>query len=101
MISSRWKKYLIAVLTAGLGAAAVVAVFSSSEPPPGHATRLALYDGLAVGLLRLGIVMIVEFVVIDELVLRDVDTEMLIQKDGLYLSVLLGFNAVAAALCFL
>lgn len=91
-------KYLAIAAILSISAGFVGYTFANGAHLAGVSPGPGQYTGFAAGLLNVGIMLFVVFVVVDELVFRDIDTEQYVTKHG-NLSVLLSGLAIATALC--
>lgn len=91
-------KYVAIATVIAIASALVGYTFAAGAHLAGVPAGPGQYTGIAVGLLNVGLMLFVTFVVVDELVFRDIDTEQYVTKNG-DLSVLLAGIAIATALC--
>jgi hypothetical protein len=91
-------KYVAIAIVIALSSALVGYTFSAGAHLAGVPAGPGQYTGIAVGLLNVGIMLFVTFVVVDELVFRDIDTERYVTQDGNMATLLAGL-AIATALC--
>lgn len=93
-----WIKYTAISIVLLSGSGLVAFTFTNGAHLAGVPPGPGQYTGLAVGLLNVGIVLFVTFVVTDELVFRDIDTEQYVKEQG-QIGYILAAIAIATALC--